>query len=209
MSFQSWTVFALFWVLFVTTPGPNAANCISNGMTLGFRRALWGVLGILTQATLFLILSAQGITGLIAAFPAAFFWVKTLGALVLIALGIRGWIMAARPISLSPTAGHSIYTRAFLIATINAKSVAGYLAAFSQFVDPTVPIWQQMGTIVPTALTITALSYISYTALGAWLGNLALGAVANLWFRRVLAVCFIIYGIALGLSDVAISGGIP
>lgn len=40
--------------------GPNAVNCISNGMTLGFRPALWGVLGILTQASLFLGLSAMG-----------------------------------------------------------------------------------------------------------------------------------------------------
>ena len=206
MSFQSWTIFALFWALFVTTPGPNAANCISNGMTLGFRRALWAVLGILTQATLFLILSAQGITGLIAASPTAFFWVKTLGALVLIALGIRGWIMAARPIRLTHVAGRSIYMRAFLIATINAKSIAGYLAAFSQFVDPNAPIWQQMGTIMPTALTITAMSYIGYTALGAWLGKLALGAVANLWFRRVLAVCFIGYGLALGLANNPVIG---
>ena len=31
------------------------------------------------------------------------------------------------------------------MATINPKSVAGYLAAFSQFVNPHVPIWQQMG----------------------------------------------------------------
>lgn len=209
MSFQSWMVFALFWALFVTTPGPNAANCISNGMTLGFRRALWGVLGILTQASMFLILSAQGITGLIAASPTAFFWAKTLGALVLIALGIRGWIMATRPINLSPMPGRSIYTRAFLIATINAKTIAGYLAAFSQFVDPNVPIWQQMGTIFPTALTITALSYTGYSALGAWLGKLALGAVANLWFRRVLALCFIGYGIALGLIDNPITGVSP
>ena len=36
MSFEAWSVFALFWVVFVTTPGPNAVNCIGNGMTLGF-----------------------------------------------------------------------------------------------------------------------------------------------------------------------------
>lgn len=42
MSLEGWTVFALFWVVFVTTPGPNAVNCITNGMTMGFRRSLWG-----------------------------------------------------------------------------------------------------------------------------------------------------------------------
>ena len=60
MSFESWIIFALFWAVFVTTPGPNAVNCISNGMTLGFRRSLVGVLAILTQASLFLALSAAG-----------------------------------------------------------------------------------------------------------------------------------------------------
>jgi homoserine/homoserine lactone efflux protein len=40
MSFEAWSVFALFWAVFVTTPGPNAVNCISNGMNLGFLRAM-------------------------------------------------------------------------------------------------------------------------------------------------------------------------
>ena len=96
MSFEAWIVFALFWVVFVTTPGPNAVNCINNGMTLGFRRALIGVLAILTQATLFLILSALGITALIAASPTAFLMAKLLGAAVLIYLGVRGWMNAGK-----------------------------------------------------------------------------------------------------------------
>ena len=73
MSFDAWTLFALFWLVFVTTPGPNAVNCISNGMNLGFGKAMLGVLAILTQASGFLILSALGVTALIAASPSAFF----------------------------------------------------------------------------------------------------------------------------------------
>ena len=76
--------------------------------------------------------------------------------------------------------------------------MAGYLAAFSQFVQPDVPIGPQMWVIVPTALTLTSLSYLTYTALGAGLGRAALGAVFNVWLRRVLASCFIIYGVLLG-----------
>ncbi|MBT8455456.1 MAG: LysE family transporter [Alphaproteobacteria bacterium] len=198
MSFEGWVVFALFWVVFVTTPGPNAVNCINNGMTLGFRRSLWGVAGILTQATLFLLLSAAGITALIAASPTAFWWAKLVGAAFLVWLGIRGLINANKPVSLVHLSARSIYGRAFMIATINAKSVAGYLAAFSQFVQPDVPIWGQMWAIVPTALAITTLSYTGYTAIGAGLGRAAMGAVLNAWFRRVMAVCFIVYGVLLG-----------
>jgi hypothetical protein len=55
-----------------------------------------------------------------------------------------------------------------------------------------------MVIIVPTALTITAASYVTFTALGAGLGRAALGAVFNTWFRRFMACCFILYGLALG-----------
>ena len=201
MSFEAWTIFTLFWVVFVTTPGPNAVNCIQTGMQLGFARALPAVAGILTQATLFLTLSALGITALIAASPAAFQALKFLGAAFLIYLGLRSILTAHKPIKTDKQASSSVYWRAFAIATINPKSVAGYLAAFSQFVDPNTPIAEQMWVIFPTALTLTTLSYCTYTALGAGLGKLALGAVMGAWFRRIMGVCFIIYGIALGTSS--------
>jgi homoserine/homoserine lactone efflux protein len=198
MSFEAWTIFSLFWVVFVTTPGPNAVNCINNGMNLGLKRSMVGVLAILTQATLFLLLSALGVTALIAASPTAFIAAKLLGAAFLIYLGIRGWVQAKRPVRIVETPAKSIYLRALAIATINPKSVAGYLAAFSQFVQPDVPIWDQMLVIFPTALTLTALSYTGFTALGAGLGRAALGAVFNVWVRRVMGTCFIIYGVLLG-----------
>ncbi|WP_306113237.1 MULTISPECIES: LysE family translocator [unclassified Roseovarius] len=197
MSWEGWTIFAVFWAVFVTTPGPNAVNCITNGMTIGFRRGLIAVLAILTQASLFLTLSALGITALIVASPVAFQALKLIGAGFLIYMGVRGWIMARRMVTVDAPQG-SVFWRAFMIATINPKSVAGYLAAFSQFVQPDVPIGQQMWVIFPTALTLTALSYTTYTALGAGLGRAALGAVFNVWLRRTLAMCFIIYGVLLG-----------
>ncbi|MHA6344458.1 LysE family translocator [Roseivivax sp. CAU 1761] len=200
MSLEGWAVFATFWVVFVTSPGPNAVNCIQNGMGLGFLRALVGVSAILAQALLFLLLSAAGITALIAASPTGFLLAKLAGAGVLLWLGIRGWRLASRPLALSEAPPGAIWMRAFLIAAINPKSVAGYLAAFSQFVEPGVPILRQMVVIVPTALTLTAASYAGYTALGAWLGGRALGAIGNRLVRRGLAACFVLYGLALGAT---------
>ncbi len=197
MTFEGWVIFAAFWLVFVTTPGPNAVNCITNGMSIGFRRSLPGVAAILCQASLFLALSAAGVTALLVTSPDVFWWVKLAGAGWLIWLGVRGWMTAHVPPKAAATGG-SVFWRAFAIATINPKSVAGYLAAFSQFVQPDVPVMAQMWVIVPTALTLTACSYLTYTALGAGLGRAALGAVFNVWLRRVLASCFIIYGLLLG-----------
>lgn len=199
MSFGGWLVFASFWVVFVTTPGPNAVNCIQNGMTFGFRKALWGVLAILTQASLFLSLSAIGVTALIAASPDVFWVVRMGGALVLVWLGIRTWRNATTPPKLANTSAGSIFGNAFMIATINAKSISGYVAAFSQFVEPGVPTGTLMYWIFPTALVITTASYSGYTAIGVALGRAALGAVFNGYFRRGMAVLFVIYGVLLGV----------
>lgn len=207
MTFEAWSIFALFWLVFVTTPGPNAVNCISNGMNLAFPRAMVGVLAILTQATAFLILSALGITALIAASPAAFAVAKLTGAGFLIYLGIRGWLTAKTPVRVDERPARHVYIHALAVATINPKSVAGYLAAFSQFVQPGVPIWEQMVVIMPTALTLTFLSYTGFTTLGALMGRAALGAVFNTWVRRIMATCFIIYGVLLGASPAPQSGG--
>lgn len=201
MTFEAWTIFVLFWVVFVTTPGPNAVNCISNGMVLSFPKAMLGVLAILTQATLFLVLSALGVTALIAASPTGFFVAKLVGAGFLIFLGIRNWRNAAKPAPAAERPARHVYLHALAVAVINPKSVAGYLAAFSQFVQPEVPIWQQMGVIMPTALVLTTLSYTGFTLLGLVMGRAALKAVFNTWIRRVLALCFIIYGVLLGASS--------
>ena len=200
MSFDGWIIFASFWALFVTTPGPNAVNCISVAMAYGLRMSLICVAAILTQASLFLAVSAFGITALIAASPAAFIGLKWVGVGFLIYLGIRGWGMAAQPAAAEVPDPQRLYLRAFMIATINPKSVAGYLAAFSQFIQPDLPVMSQMWVIVPTALALTSLSYVGYCALGAGLGRTALNAVFNTTLRRIMAVFFIIYGVLLGTS---------
>lgn len=106
---------------------------------------------ILCQAGLFLTLAATGVTALLVAAPTAFDAVRLIGAAVLVALGLRAWRRAGDPMPNTPPPAHGIFLRAFLIATVNAKSVAGYLAAFSQFVSTEVPIAQQMIAIGPTA----------------------------------------------------------
>ena len=60
---------------------------------------------------------------------------------------------------------------------------------------------------MPTALIITTLSYTGFTLLGALMGKAALGAVFNTWVRRVMAMCFIIYGVLLGASSAPAARG--
>ncbi len=127
MSFEAWIIFALFWVVFVTTPGPNAVNCISNGMSLPFGRAMIGVLAILTQATAFLILSALGVTALITASPTAFFVAKLIGQIIL-------FILAAicQHLCLCPHSGHSMSQLGYAVGAYFSVALVS-LANFTVF----------------------------------------------------------------------------
>ena len=200
MTIDAWFIFASFWVLFVTTPRPNAVNCVSVAMVYRFRTSLICVLGFLTQATLFLVLSAFGIIALISASSSTFELFKWNGAAFLIYLGVRGWITPTRPISQDVPISSEVYVKSFLLATINPKSIAGYLAAFSQFVVPSIRISAPMCIRIPTTLCLTTLSYASLGALYTGLGYTGLSTILNVWFKRVLAICFIIYRFLLGLS---------
>ena len=196
MTIEAWAAFAVFWALFVTTPGPNAVNCITVGMHVGLPRAFITVGAILLQAVLFMWAAALGLAALIVATPTLFLGLQIAGAALLVLIGVRAFLGAGRAPMMSDQAG-GLFWRAFWIATINAKSLAGYIAAFSQFLDPTRPVMGQMMYIMPTALSLTALSYGGFTVLGATLGRAALGAVFHTVFRRVMAVCFVCYGVAL------------
>lgn len=196
MSLEAWLTFAGFWAIFVTSPGPNAVNCISNGMAFGLPRALWGVAAILAQAALFLTLAAAGVTAALVAMPEAVQTLRALGGAMLIWLGLRAIRNAAEPMP-DAVPSHAIFGRALAIATFNVKSLMGYLAAFTQFIEPNVSIWSQMTAIYPTALTLTGLSYLGWTALGVWMGRRALGAAGNIWFRRAMGACFVAFGAVL------------
>ena len=194
MSLEEWIIFTGFWALFVTMPGPNAVNCIAVASEFGFRKSLVCVAAILSQATLFLALTILGLSSIIVNTPETLMILKIIGVIFLIYIGIRGLIDAGK-YTQPKFSFSSLFLKSFLIATINPKSLAGYLAAFTIVINPDVAIRTQMWAIVPTALTITCLNYTSLCAFGAFLKVKATTVTLNIQLRRVLSLCFILYGV--------------
>ena len=91
MSFEAWTIFALFWVVFVTTPGPNAFNCVLVTARYGVRAIAWPIIGLLLASVLFQTLVFLGIVTLLSAAAGLFTLVKLMGCAYLAWLGVRLW----------------------------------------------------------------------------------------------------------------------
>ena len=201
MPLEDWIIFTGFWTLFVAMPGPNALNCIASASEFGFRKSLVCVAAILSQATLFLALTILGLSSIIVNTPETLMILKIIGIIFLIYIGLKGLIDAGK-YTQPKFSFRSLFLKSFLIATINPKSLAGYLAAFTIVINPDVAIRTQMWAIVPTALTITCLNYTSLCALGAFLKGKAATVTLNIQLRRILSLCFIFYGVVLAFLTI-------
>ena len=201
MPLEDWIIFIGFWTLFVTMPGPNALNCIASASEFGFKKSLVCVAAILSQAALFLTITILGLSSIIVNTPKTLMILKIIGIAFLIYIGVKGLVDAGK-YTQPKFSFRSLFVKSFLIATINPKSLAGYLAAFTIVINPDVAIRTQMWAIVPTALTITCLNYTSLCAFGSLLKNKAVTLTLNIRLRRMLSLCFILYGLVLAFLTI-------
>ena len=201
MTLEDWIIFTGFWALFVTMPGPNALNCIASASEFGFKKSLVCVAAILSQAALFLTITILGLSSIIVNTPKTLMILKIIGIAFLIYIGVKGLVDAGK-YTQPKFSFRSLFVKSFLIATINPKSLAGYLAAFTIVINPDVAIRTQMWAIVPTALTITCLNYTSLCAFGSLLKNKAVTLTLNIRLRRMLSLCFILYGLVLAFLTI-------
>ena len=201
MTIEDWIIFTGFWALFVAMPGPNALNCIASASEFGFKKSLVCVAAILSQAALFLTITILGLSSIIVNTPKTLMILKIIGIAFLIYIGVKGLVDSGK-YTQPKFSFRSLFVKSFLIATINPKSLAGYLAAFTIVINPDVAIRTQMWAIVPTALTITCLNYTSLCAFGALLKNKAATLTLNIRLRRMLSLCFILYGVVLAFLSI-------
>jgi homoserine/homoserine lactone efflux protein len=89
MSAKLLLVFAITELLLSLTPGPAVLLIISQGMSVGFRSSLTGILGILAGNVVYFSLSALGLGALLQASATLFQIIRWLGIAYLILLGAR------------------------------------------------------------------------------------------------------------------------
>ena len=133
------TTFGLFLLAVLTlflSPGPNMAFVLSHGVTHGTRGGLAAALGIGLADLIFTILTATGITALVAAWPPAFDILRYAGAIYLVWLAVNairhpGGIGTLERQNDSFT---NIVRRATINNLLNPKALLFFMVFLPQFV---------------------------------------------------------------------------
>jgi len=170
---DTFVIFTCAVALLLVSPGPNMAFVISHGVSHGWRGGVAAALGISLADAILTLLTAAGITGLVAAWPPSFDIIRFAGALYL------AW-MAWKTLRSDVAAGGSrvecvplktVLVRATLNSLLNPKALLFFIVFLPQFVVP------GHGTISAQLLLLgallTLLAFIFHVGLGLFGGAMS------------------------------------
>lgn len=143
------------------TPGAGAINTMSNALTVGWRRSIWGVIGQQLALLVHVVIVAAGVGVLVTQSPLLFTAIRYLGAAYLAYLGVR--LVLARPTAKSGggdgvaeqgESAWSMLRRGFWVNLLNPKAIVFFLAFLPQFIRVSEPLLPQYVLITLTVVGV-------------------------------------------------------
>lgn len=128
-------------LLLAIVPGPSVLVVSARTLSGGTRSGLATAAGVLSSDYVFIIVAVLGLSALAELMGQAFQWVKLLGALYLVYLGIK--ILRRPPAAqlpckdAAPTSLLKDFSAGFLVTMANPKAILFYVSFFPAFVNVT------------------------------------------------------------------------
>lgn len=140
------------------TPGMCMTLALTLGMSIGYRRALWMMIGELVGVAVVSVAAVLGIASIMLSFPWLFTLFKTVGALYLGYLGVQMWRSKGK-LALNneqqPTKvgkDWDLIVQGFLTAIANPKGWAFMISLLPPFIDSDAPLTPQLLLLVSIIL---------------------------------------------------------
>ena len=144
--------------ILVLIPGPNVALIVANGLRHGLKMGLITAFGTTTGLALQLLLVIAGMATIIDAAASTLLWIKWLGVIYLVYLGIKTWNEAAGDLNEIPAQSQSgTFWRGFILAMINPKTLLFNAAFLPQFVAGGSGATSQLMLLAAVYLTIVVI----------------------------------------------------
>lgn len=161
MSLAVWFSLLTACVVISLTPGAGAINTMSNALSQGWRRSIWGIIGQQLALVVHIVIVAAGVGLLVSRSEPLFTTIRYAGAAYLVFLGIR--LILAKPEVLdegdTPPAERfeshwSMIRRGFWVNLLNPKAIVFFLAFIPQFVRLDEPQLPQYLTLIVTVIVV-------------------------------------------------------
>jgi threonine/homoserine/homoserine lactone efflux protein len=164
MSPSLYAAYVVACVVIILVPGPTVTLIIANSIRHGARAGLANVVGTQIGLAITIGIVGMGLTSMIEGMGHWFEWVRMIGAVYLIWMGIqmfrsRGGLNADG-VARKPRSGFVL--QGLLVALSNPKTLVFFGAFFPQFIEPTGNHPLQITVMGLTAMLCAAVSDSSY-----------------------------------------------
>ena len=205
MSLELYLSFVLATMVVLTIPGPTVILVVSYALVHGWRSALASVAGVglgdLTSVTLSLI----GLGAVLAVSATLFTVLKWIGAAYLVWLGIKLWRSRPEISAASDAAGtmdpgaaaarraqrRTMFTRAWVVTSLNPKAIAFYVAFMPHFVAPDAPVVPQLVLLGATFVILGMINALLYAVFASGVRRGLRSEQALTWVNRIGGSCLI------------------
>lgn len=207
MTFDTWLLFATAAFVVIVIPGPLSLLMVSNSLNLGIARSWPAFVGGVSASLCLLSASAMGLGALLAASTTVFQALKVAGALYLFYLAWASWRQARRSVTTAapetPIRGGfaPLFGRAFTLGASNPKDILFFAAFLPQFIQASIPLWQQLGVMIATWAALDLACKLGYGLLARSAGGYLRSGRGQQWFNRASAALFATAGTAALLSQ--------
>jgi homoserine/homoserine lactone efflux protein len=205
VQFSLWLALAGAGVLISFTPGAGAINTMSNSLTAGFKRSIWGILGQQAALILHVIVVALGVGVLVAGSPVAFNAIRYAGAAYLVYLGIRQFLRKPdldqeKVAALRNEPAWSMFRRGLWVNLLNPKAIVFFLAFMPQFIRPASPLLPQYAVLAATVVLIDVLvMWFFFAAAAKSFQRFTHNTHGQTLLNRIFGVLFVAVGVLLAL----------
>ncbi|MFN3686840.1 LysE family translocator [Salinarimonas sp.] len=207
MSFEIWVAFTIASTILVVIPGPTVLLVVSYALGQGFRVAMPMAIGVALGDFTAMTLSLIGVGALLAASATLFTIVKWIGAAYLVYLGIRLWRAGGGGARLEPRNAASrparMLAHAWIVTTLNPKSIVFFVAFLPQFLDPAGDFLTQVLVFQATFLVLAFANAFAYALLAARARRLAERPSAMALVNRIGGAALV----GAGVASVAVRTG--
>ncbi|HDY7475973.1 TPA: LysE family translocator [Vibrio vulnificus] len=154
MNFALLSAFIPTFFFVSITPGMCMTLALTLGMSIGYKRTLWMMLGELVGVAVVSVAAVVGIAAVMLNYPMLFISFKILGATYLVYLGIQMWRSRGK-LSISAETGPvsrannwKLIMQGFITAIANPKGWAFMISLLPPFIDKSAPLPPQLLLLV-------------------------------------------------------------
>lgn len=185
--------FALIFIIDSVSPGPAVATVIAKGATLGLRRTMPFIFGLVLGDLMLFVLAIAGLVALAVALGPLFIVVKWIGILYLLWLARKMWNAPSQAASTSPAKGEG--WRLFGVGTLmpfgNPKAVGFYIALLPTIIDVGAITAQVAAPFALVIVVVWTTVLAAYAHGAARAGRLLTSERGQRWLNRCSAGCLV------------------